>query len=53
MDIKILASFIKKCFELGIPSSDCSELIDLLDPEPIHQVMALKMWLDREDENEL
>jgi hypothetical protein len=46
MDITILANFIKRCFELGVPSDDCGELLKVLETDIALHVAALRLWMD-------
>ena len=49
MDARILATFIKRCFELDIPSSDCSELLTVLEPDIAVHVIALRRWMEEDN----
>jgi hypothetical protein len=48
---EILANFIGRCFKLGIPSKDCSQLIAIIEPDPDKLIEALRVWLERNDDN--
>ena len=50
MDIKTLSNFIEMCFKLGITSEDCSDLLDIIEPDNMKQIRALMMWMERVDD---
>jgi hypothetical protein len=51
MDIRTIANFIKKCFELGIPSSDCSDLLTIIEPDFAKHIGGLRLWISENDES--
>jgi hypothetical protein len=49
MDIKTLANFIQRCYDLGVSSHSCHELMQVIEPDPLIQVQALRLWMESND----
>jgi hypothetical protein len=49
MKERILANFIQRCYELGITSHDCHELMQEIAPDPLSQIAALRLWMEESD----